>query len=190
VKNYTGTSLYIGDPYAVYFNTGENTTHGYVARWMNIQPGSYGSFKVRAQSNDSVCQSYAYDMFTRQEKASSGSTIMISGTLTTFSTPVGIPSAAQTYTVSSTFLIDNILITPPSGFELLTDSEPNPSGCVSLQYVITKFTLVNAYYASDTGDPWKNYDRLASFGNDLKELVPDWGFWVKVGGDHTWEVSY
>jgi hypothetical protein len=157
---------------------------------MNIQPGSDGSFKVRAQSNDSVYQSYAYDMFMLEEKASTGSTIMIIGTLTTFSTQVGIPSAAQTYTVSGTFLIDNILITPPSGFALSTGSEPNPSGCVSLQYVVTKFTLVYAYHASDTGDPWKKYDRLAPFGNDLRELVPDWGFWVKVGGDHTWDVSY
>jgi hypothetical protein len=59
----------------------------------------------------------------------------------------------------------------------------------SLHGVGTDFSLVYAYHANET-DVWKKYDRTAPFGNDLTELVPGWGYWVKVGGDHTWDVSY
>jgi hypothetical protein len=61
----------------------------------------------------------------------------------------------------------------------------------SLHGVGTDFTLVYAYHASDTGDPWKKYDTSAPvYNNDLTQLAPDYGYWVKVGGAHTWDVSY
>jgi VCBS repeat-containing protein len=60
----------------------------------------------------------------------------------------------------------------------------------SLHGVSTDFSLVYAYHANDTGDPWKKYDRTASIGNDLLELAPAWGYWVKVGSAHTWGVGY
>ncbi|HQK02589.1 MAG TPA: Ig-like domain-containing protein, partial [Anaerolineaceae bacterium] len=40
------------DEYSVHFVTGNNTSAGYVAKWVAIQPGSDGSFKVRAQPQD------------------------------------------------------------------------------------------------------------------------------------------
>ncbi len=52
------------------------------------------------------------------------------------------------------------------------------------------FSLVYAYHASDTADLWKKYDPQAGFGNDLLDLSPDYGYWVKVGGAHTWDVAY
>ena len=55
----------------------------------------------------------------------------------------------------------------------------------------TDFTLVYAYHVSDTGDPWKLYDRLGSvYANDLLTLSPGWGYWIKVSVDHTWSVGY
>ncbi len=55
--------------------------------------------------------------------------------------------------------------------------------------VSTDFSLVYAYHASDTADTWKVFDRAAPvWANDLTELAPGWGFWVKVSADHTWVV--
>jgi len=48
-------------------------------------------------------------------------TIHTTGTLNAFTTLVGTPSAAQTYTLNGEFLTANIMVTPPAGFELSTD---------------------------------------------------------------------
>jgi len=65
-----GTSMYEGNPWAVYFCTGANTANGYVARWVNIQPDADGRFTVRAQPHDSTKpKAYAYGMFMLQEEA-------------------------------------------------------------------------------------------------------------------------
>jgi hypothetical protein len=43
----------------------------------------------------------------------------------------------------------------------------------------------------DTADTWKLYDSDApSWSNDLTELIPGWGYWVKVNADHAWSVKY
>lgn len=55
----------------------------------------------------------------------------------------------------------------------------------------TDFSLVFAYHAGDTGDPWKIFDRIApGYSNDLTALSPGWGYWVKVSADHSWVISY
>ena len=55
----------------------------------------------------------------------------------------------------------------------------------------TDFTLVYAYHADEPADPWKIFDRNApAFANDLTQLTPGWGYWIKVSADHTWNVSY
>jgi hypothetical protein len=74
-----GTSLYEGNPYAVYFVTGENTTNGYVARWINIKPSAEGTFTVRAQPNDEVIKTYAFGAFMLQEEVSVTPDIEITG---------------------------------------------------------------------------------------------------------------
>ena len=50
--------------------------------------------------------------------------------------------------------------------------------------------LVYAYHASDLSDPWKKHDPAAFTGNDLADMAPGWGYWVKLGAPHTWDVSY
>jgi hypothetical protein len=52
-------------------------------------------------------------------------------------------------------------------------------------------TLVYAYHAADTGDPWKLYDYApgSGAGNDLLELTPGWGYWVQATTTTTWHVS-
>ena len=55
----------------------------------------------------------------------------------------------------------------------------------------TDFSLMYAYHASDTTDPWKLFGRTTpAWANDLTELSPGWGYWVKVSADHTWSVKY
>jgi hypothetical protein len=53
----------------------------------------------------------------------------------------------------------------------------------------TGFTLVYAYHANEA-DLWKLFDPDASFGNDLLQLTPGWGYWIKVNADNTWSVKY
>ena len=53
------------------------------------------------------------------------------------------------------------------------------------------FSLVYAYHANEITDPWKLFGRTApAWANDLTELAPGWGYWVKVNADHAWSVKY
>jgi hypothetical protein len=53
------------------------------------------------------------------------------------------------------------------------------------------FSLIYAYHASETTDPWKLFSLTAPvWANDLTKLSPGWGYWVKVSTDHTWSVKY
>lgn len=55
----------------------------------------------------------------------------------------------------------------------------------------TNYTLVYSYRASETTDPWKLFDRNApAYANDLPQLTPGWGYWVRVSSDSTWTVVY
>jgi hypothetical protein len=54
---------------SVWFNTGDNHNEGYVARWTEIEPGTDGSFTVRAEAHDPFTQykAYAFDVFMLEE---------------------------------------------------------------------------------------------------------------------------
>ncbi len=54
----------------------------------------------------------------------------------------------------------------------------------------TDFSLVYGYDAADTVDHWKKYDSQMPYGFDLEELISGMGYWIQVGGDHTWNVIY
>ena len=51
------------------FSTGENTSTGYVARWITIQPGSDGDFKVRTEANSGY-YGYGPSVFLLKEEPS------------------------------------------------------------------------------------------------------------------------
>jgi hypothetical protein len=53
---------------------------------------------------------------------------------------------------------------------------------------VTDYSLVYAYHTDDS-DTWKRYAPGVP-GNDLLELVPGWGYWIKVGTTSTWDVEY
>jgi len=69
----------------------------------------------------------------------------------------------------------NMVGYPDAGAVILPDA-------LSAHGVGTDFSLVYAYKASDaTGDYWKLFDRTApAWVNDLTEMAPAWGYWVKV----------
>ena len=55
----------------------------------------------------------------------------------------------------------------------------------------TDFSMVYAYDANDSGDPWKLFDRAAPpFSNDLTAMSPGLGYWITATADSTWQVDY
>ena len=64
--------------------------------------------------------------------APTGPTITTVGTLTNFSTPVGTPSAYQTYTVAGSDLTADISISAPAGFEISKDNGATYSSSLTL----------------------------------------------------------
>ncbi|WP_162844817.1 tandem-95 repeat protein, partial [Pelolinea submarina] len=115
------------------FCTGYNTVNGFVARWTGITPGPDGDFTVTFESNStSVYQAYGPSVFLLAEEASDTPTITTSGSLTEFNTPVGTPSAEQSYTVAGSNLNGAIVITAPDDFEVSTTSGSAFSSSVSL----------------------------------------------------------
>jgi len=51
------------------------------------------------------------------------------------------------------------------------------------------YDLVYAYKAWESDDPWKKYNVAAQpWLNDLTEMGPGWGYWIRVSQDCTWSV--
>ena len=51
------------------------------------------------------------------------------------------------------------------------------------------FSLVYAYDAFATGDPWQKYDTGGpSYGNSLTGITPTRGYWIRVGDNAVWTV--
>jgi hypothetical protein len=81
---------------------------------------------------------------------------------------------------------------------LLTQISPDVTGLGypsltgrNVAATLTNFSLVYAYHAADTLDPWKLYDVAApSWVNDLPTLTSEWGYWVRATTTHDWSVAY
>ena len=77
------------------------------------------------------------------------------------------------------------LVAYPSGADRVLPEALSSNG------VGTDFSLVYAYHASAASDPWMLFGQTAPiWANDLTELSPGWGYWVKVSADHAWSVKY
>lgn len=115
----SGVAVYDPEGYSVYFCTGYNTENGYVAQWRNIRCGDDGSFTVRAQPQDPESpRTYAFGAFMLAADEPDIPSLRITGTLNPFRTPPGTASSAQTYAVSGSNLVGDVVITAPSGFEI------------------------------------------------------------------------
>lgn len=52
------------------------------------------------------------------------------------------------------------------------------------------FNLAYSYHAETPSDPWRLHDTGGpSWANDLTELGPGWGYWIKVTTGSTWHVE-
>ena len=59
----------------------------------------------------------------------------------------------------------------------------------ALSSINGNYTAVEAYYANDSGDPWKKYDpAVPPFVNDLSSIDPGFGYWINTTVNDTWEV--
>ncbi|MFH1834883.1 MAG: lamin tail domain-containing protein [Methanobacteriota archaeon] len=63
------------------------------------------------------------------------------------------------------------------GFPSLT-AAANVSAALST--IDGNYTIVWAYNATDTGDPWKKHVPGAAIGNDLAALTPGYGLWIRA----------
>ena len=61
--SYSNTSSFGGAGALTTFCTGDNTLNGYVARWTSVNPGTDGSFKVRAEAGTTQNSAYAFSAF-------------------------------------------------------------------------------------------------------------------------------
>ena len=56
---------------------------------------------------------------------------------------------------------------------------------------VTEYTLVYAFHAVDTADPWKLFDPSADpFVSDLDQMDPGWGYWIFVTAEADWQIDY
>lgn len=93
------------------------------------------------------------------EYGSIGPNISVSGTLTAFTSCAGTASAQQSFTVGGSNLTANIIITPPSGFEVSTTSGSGFSSSVTLTQnsgAVASTTIYVRITNSATGTPSGN----------------------------------
>jgi hypothetical protein len=104
------------------------------------------AYDLQISSNNNTTAANRPTLIITYTVSSTDPTITTSGTLTAFSTPPGVASAAQTYTVAGTNLTTDININAPSGFQLSTDGStygssltlPQTSGTVATTTVYVR----------------------------------------------------
>ena len=101
-------------------------------------------------------------------------------------------TTADTLEITGTaFATTNIsLMTAASGWNLVgypSDENRGMPGALTA-HGVTDYSLVYAYHANDS-DTWKRYAPGVP-GNDLEEIAPGWGYWIKIGDPGTWHVEY
>ena len=61
----------------------------------------------------------------------------------------------------------------------------------ALSEIASNYDLVMAYHAIDTADPWKLFDLKATdYANDLMEMAPGWGYWIKMTAADSLPIDY
>ncbi|GAK59711.1 metallophosphoesterase [Candidatus Vecturithrix granuli] len=159
---------------SVAFNTGYNTVNGYVASWTGIQPGSDGDFKVRVNAYpfDTAYYGYGPSVFMLAEESTT-LTITTSGTLSAFSTSLGVPSDPQTYTVAGSNLSEAITIIAPTGFQLSTNGSTYSSSVTLPQSIglVASTTVYVQLYSTTLGDFSGNITYTSTGATDVNVMV-------------------
>jgi hypothetical protein len=76
------------------------------------------------------------------------------------------------------------LVAYPSGVNRPLPAALNDNG------IGTDYSLVYAYHANDSTDVWKLFNRTGlPYANDLTQMAPGWGYWVKLIANKTWSLT-
>jgi hypothetical protein len=70
---------------------------------------------------------------------------------------------------------------------------PNPINTevtFQLSSISGQYDAVQIYDSTDVNDPWKHYNPGKGMGNDLIELYPDYGIWIKMKNDAVFTVNH
>jgi len=86
------------------------------------------------------------------------------------------------------------LLTGASGWNLVgypsAGNEALPGALTNHGVGSTGYSLVYAYHAA-ASPQWYLYDRNAEpYANNLTELAPGWGYWIRVSVPATWSIGY
>jgi len=105
-------------------------------------------------------------------------------------TPTHTPTATPTPTEHPEAGQAQIPLT--SGWNLISIPVSPASTVITdvLSSIEGQYDLVYAYDAWDAADPWKKYNTAAPpFLNDLTQMGPGWGYWIRVSEDCVWRVK-
>jgi hypothetical protein len=67
---------------------------------------------------------------------------------------------------------------------------PSPTLSGLLAPIAGQYDAVQAYMAIFPADPWKHYAPGKTFGNDLKQIIPQNGFWIHMKNDAVFIPDY
>ncbi|MCE1252216.1 MAG: DNRLRE domain-containing protein [Anaerolineae bacterium] len=134
-----------------------------IQSWLNNSAGNYGitiqNYSGTAADNLAFAsrENTSYTKPTLNVCYNTNPTISTSGSLSAFSAPPGTASAPQTYTVSASYLSDNLTINAPNGFQISSDGSTYSSsltlapsgGTINVTTIYVK--LFNAVEGSFSG---------------------------------------
>ena len=156
------------------FCTGYNYTNGYVARWTGIQPGSDGDFQLQVTNvsdTPTTNQSYIPSVFMlAEENNTTTPTIVVNGTLDSFTSSIGVASDEQTYTVEAANLTSNLVITAPADFQISTTSGSGFGSSVTLAPTsgsISTTTIYVRFLRSDAGTSSGSITHISSGAEEV-----------------------
>ncbi len=97
-------------------------------------------------------------------------------------------TANDTLTVTGS-IPDSISIPLIGGWNLAGYPAATQPVADALSSINGSYVKVMMYNASDIADPWKSYDPTLPLFSDLKNIVPGFGYWIRMDANDTWILS-
>jgi hypothetical protein len=101
---------------------------------------------------------------------------------------IDMTSSAE-LTVIGTYPISTV-ISLCTGWNLIGYASANAKPVTeTLEPISGQYDLVYGYDGADTADPWKKYNPGVPVGNDLENLTPGYGYWIRMTAPATLTIS-